>query len=298
MAAHAARAARLTVSLLAACATLAATPASAAGCDPNVSFESCGGVTSDGGSYNGVIAIPGLRGDGGGGSGGGGGGCVDCEWTFVPACLPNGPEPGADAMCPAAATACENRGGGILMRVYVRQGGGAWQSRGTVCIGGGNPNVVTVDDVRADAGAAYRERMRPPAATISTQPRTTQVVNIPTYFTATGAQTMTSTFGPPEVRMTITATPAYVWDFGDGTTLETVSPGGPYPDGDVRHTYTSAARRTVTLTTRWRAEFTVATALGTFGPFEIGGPAVAPSTSRVVEVREARAVLIGDQAGD
>ena len=257
--------------------------------------EDCGvvalcGVESDGGSYDGVIAIPGLR--GGGEGSGGGGGCLDCEWTFVPACLPNGPDPGADAMCATAATACADKGGGILMRVYMRQGDGPWQTRGTVCTGGSR-QVVTVADVREDAGRVFRERMRPPAATITTQPRTTQVVNIPTYFTANGARPMTSTFGPPEVRMTITATPAYVWDFGDGATLETVSAGGPYPDGDVRHTYTSAARRTVTLATRWSAEFTVVTALGTFGPFAADGAPVAPSTSRVVDVREARAVLVG-----
>ena len=292
MAAHAARAARLIVAAALAFATLYVSPAEAAtACDPDVAVEACGGVTSDGSSYDGVVAIPGLGGKGGG-SGTGGGGCVDCEWVFVPACLPNGPQPALDVMCAAAIMNCVDQGGGVLMRVYLRENGGPWRSQGTVCMGSGD--VVTVADVLPQAGAAYRDVMRPGAATISTQPSATQVVNLATYFTASGTDPMTRSFGPGGLRLTITATPTYVWDFGDGTTLETASRGGPYPDGDVRHTYTSAGTRRVTLTTRWQAEFTVATPLGTFGPFDVGGPPVAPSTTRAIDVREARAVLVSD----
>jgi hypothetical protein len=94
--------------------------------------------------------------------------------------------------------------------------------------------------------------------------------------------------------MTITATPMYVWDFGDGSApFETTSVGGSYPDGDVTHLYRSDGRRTVTLTTRWSATFTVTTVLGTFGPWDVPGQPIAPSTSRTIPVREARAVLVG-----
>lgn len=290
MAARSHRAARLTLALAAASATLAASPppalAGTANCHQGAT-EGCG-AHSDGSGYTGVIAIPGLPGGGGSGSSGGGGGCTDCEWLFVPACLPNGPMPGADAMCAGAVMACVERGGGIMMRVYFRQGGGSWQSRGNVCIGGPN-TVVTVADVAPRAGQHYREQMRPGAARIAMQPSVQQVVNARGYFMAGGVDAMTRTFGGGGFEMTITATPTYVWDFGDGTTVETQSRGGPYPTGDVTHTYTSAATRTVTLTTRWHAEFTVASPLGTFGPFEIGGPPVAPSSSLQVVVREARA---------
>lgn len=266
-------------------------PAFAGGCDEVVVF--CG-AEGNGSSYTGVIAIPGLRGNGGSGGGGGGGACVGCEWSVVPACPINGPDNGADAMCMGASMACESRGeDGILMRIYVRENGGPWRSMGNACIGGGN-DVVTVADVTAQAGQAYREQMRPGAARIGTSPAGRQVVNLPTYFSAGGTEPMTGTFGPAGVRMTITATPTYVWDFGDGATLETRSAGGPYPGGDVRHTYRTPATRTVTLTTRWSAEFTVVTAMGTFGPFAVGGAPVAPSTTQAVEVREARAVLVGD----
>jgi len=300
VAARAHRAARLTGRLAFALLLLVASLlgrghasyAEAGPCDLTKSLEKCGGAGSDGTAYTGVIAIPGLSGSGGSAGGTSGGGCTDCEWVVVPACLPNGPRPGQDAMCAGAATSCAARGEeGILMRAYMRHEGGAWQMMGTFCTGGGDA-VVTVADVLPLAGQEYRERMRPGAAAFGFEPDGGQVVNIPTFFTASGTGPMTATFGPDAVRMTITATPAYVWDFGDGATLETRSPGGPAPDGDVTHTYTSAATRHVTLTTRWSAEFTVVTAMGTFGPFAIGGPPVAPSTARDVVVREAPAELV------
>jgi hypothetical protein len=281
------------VALLACLAGVFATPATASTtCGPGEALESCGGAGSDGSTYTGVIAIPGLHGKGGSHGSASGGGCTDCEWLIVPACPSNGPQPGMDAMCTGAATSCVSRGEeGILMRAFMRHADGAWQMMGTYCTGAAGA-VVTVADVAPQAGQAYREQMRPGAATFGFEPDAGQVVNIPTFFTASGAEPMSASFGPDAVRMTITATPAYVWDFGDGATLETQSRGGPAPDGDVTHTYTSAATRHVTLTTRWSAEFTVVTAMGTFGPFAIGGPPVAPSTSREVVVREARADLV------
>jgi hypothetical protein len=293
MAARTHRAAGLTLAAFAAATTFAVPNAAAAtACAPGTALESCGGATSNGSSYNGVVAVPGLSGTpGGSAGGGGGGGCAGCEWTFVPACLPNGPANGADAMCASAALACENRGGGILMRIYRRENGGPWEHLGTTCVGGASP-VVTVEDVRAMAGAAYRAQMHPPAATIGSEPATYSLVNVPTYFAANGAGPMTQTFGPDAIRMTITATPTWAWAFGDGATLETSSPGGPYPTGDVTHTYRTRGARTVTLTTRWSAQFTVVTALGSFGPFDVGGPQIAPSSSRAMQVYEGRAELV------
>ena len=49
----------------------------------------------------------------------------------------------------------------------------------------------------------------------------------------------------------------YSWDFGDGTTLTTVSPGSPYPSFDVTHTYTEPGNRSVLLTTTWKGKYRV-----------------------------------------
>jgi hypothetical protein len=272
----------------------AAPAAGAPGCggDPSSHVEGCGGATGDGTSYNTVVAIPGLSGGPGGSGGGGssGGGCAGCDWYVTPACPINGPPPNAaDVMCSGAAMACPQ--GGIRMRVFVRRPGESWTVAGTYCTGNGN-GVVTVADVAADAGALYRDRMTPGAATIGVTPPPDRVlVNALTYFGANGAEPMRGTFGPDALTVTIAAVPTYVWDFGDGTTLETTSPGGPA--GDVTHTYRAPGATTVRLTTRWHAEFTVTSALGTFGPYDVGGTPVAPSSTRAVDVHEARAELVG-----
>ncbi|HEU0129459.1 MAG TPA: hypothetical protein VFQ85_00525 [Mycobacteriales bacterium] len=247
------------------------------------------GADSDGTSYDAVIGLPELRSKAGGG-GHATSSCTGCEYALVPACSINSPTNGADALCGAAVNSC--RGEGILFWVYVRRPGESWDQIGTSCIGADNP-PLTVGRVTADA-REYLRRMTPPAAAIGVQPPAGKVlVNKAAYFAATGAAPMTETFGPAGARLTLTATPSYVWDFGDGSAaFETASAGGPYPTGDVTHVYRDAARPTVTLTTRWSATFTVVTNLGTFGPFPVGGPPVAPSSTRVLTVREGRAELV------
>lgn len=49
----------------------------------------------------------------------------------------------------------------------------------------------------------------------------------------------------------------YAWDFGDGETLTTTSPGNPYPSFDVAHTYREATSATVVLTTTWKGTYRV-----------------------------------------
>ena len=250
----------------------------------------CGAEGKGDGSYHGVVVIPGLQ--GGSGKATGGGSCEGCEWSLVPACWTNGPE-NPDALCGAAVLSCPARGQqGILMWVFRRRPPAGWEHVGNVCVGPNDP-VLTVADLQADA-RRYVGELGTTAATVGVAPsHYTPVVNTATYFTATGGGTRTGTFGPQGVRLTITATPTYVWDFGDGSApYETSSPGGPYPSGDVTHTYTTPGARTVTLTTRWTATFTVATALGTFGPFPVGGAPIAPVSTRAIQVREAGAVLV------
>jgi hypothetical protein len=278
----------LLASALAGGAIVAYAPAVQAAECPRV--EKCG-VGSDGDTITGIVIIPGMHGSGGSG-GGSGGGCAGCEWTMTPACLPNGPEPGYDAMCGMAANSCASRGeDGILMRIYMREPGSGWRQMGTACIGGAN-DVITMADLQADA-RQYMTQLDPGAATIAQHPADRAVVNLPTYFSASGAGTLTGTFGPAAARVTITATPEYVWSWGDGSpSLTTTSTGGPYPGGDVHHTYRSPGSPAVTLTTRWAASFVVDTAFGQFGPFDVGGPQIAPSTTRVVRVREGRAELV------
>ena len=61
----------------------------------------------------------------------------------------------------------------------------------------------------------------------------------------------------------ITATSKYVVDWGDGTTTTTVSQGGPWPSGDVTHTYVDAvSSRTITVKQIWTGGWTAGAGRG------------------------------------
>ena len=62
------------------------------------------------------------------------------------------------------------------------------------------------------------------------------------------------------VPVNVTATPvSYTWHWGDGTSLTTTDPGAAYPHHTVVHRYRRCAQGVVvTLTTSWRATYSVA----------------------------------------
>lgn len=64
----------------------------------------------------------------------------------------------------------------------------------------------------------------------------------------------------------IAATSRYLVDWGDGTTETTTSQGGPWPNGEVIHTYTvAAADLKITVTQLWSAGWTAGPAGGELG---------------------------------
>jgi hypothetical protein len=78
------------------------------------------------------------------------------------------------------------------------------------------------------------------------------------------------------------------WDFGDGTTRWTTSPGGRWPDTSVSHTYRRAAQRTASVTAVWRGEYVVEG----LGPFAVPGPPLTQGVDLLLDVRAARSVLV------
>jgi hypothetical protein len=84
----------------------------------------------------------------------------------------------------------------------------------------------------------------------------------------------------------------YTWDFGDGTTLTTTSPGEPYPSFELTHDYTQAMTATVTLTTTWEGRYRVDE--DPDGEWrDIDGTAVTTTTLDPFEVIELRTRLVG-----
>jgi hypothetical protein len=81
--------------------------------------------------------------------------------------------------------------------------------------------------------------------------------------------------------LTIVATGSYFVDWGDGTAPTWAGPygqeGGPYPNGDIVHTYDNAGVVTVTLDENWSADWTI-------GPFH----GVLPDLRTVATIRDFR----------
>ncbi|MFN8076843.1 MAG: PKD domain-containing protein [Kineosporiaceae bacterium] len=92
------------------------------------------------------------------------------------------------------------------------------------------------------------------------------------------------------VRVEVEATPvSYSWAYGDGQTLVTGNPGGPYPDLSTSHVYVKPGRYQVSLSTTYEGRFRV---VGTDEWWPVEGTATVDSPSVPVEAEEARAVLV------
>lgn len=212
-------------------------------------------------------------------------GCKDCDWAISPACLEAGP---VDlGLCAGATVGCQ-RPDDLRYRVYLRRGNGPWVLQGTVCLGPGErPATVT------DVGQAVRERVVNylPDSHPSFQPRSGAIVNLPTIFAAGEPRTLTTApFDVLGFRVVVTATARWEWTFDTGVTEAFTVPGGGYPDRSVSHTYAAPGARRVSLTTYWRARFTV----DGQGPFAVPGPELTKTSGPVaVPVRAAGSVLVG-----
>lgn len=166
-------------------------------------------------------------------------------------------------------------------------GPGEWTNAGRECRAVREPREV------AEAGLTLREfrRLPIPAGAMRLEPSDRPVlVNVPTnaYVEAKPVRLTTTVVG---LRVEVIATPVrYEWAFGDGGTLSTTDPGGPYPVLRTAHTYTSTGTFQVTLSTVYSGRYRVLGRGGGWIP--VDGTASVPSRATSVEVIETRAVLV------
>jgi hypothetical protein len=146
------------------------------------------------------------------------------------------------------------------------------------------PQDVTWEQILAQ----WRVVMFPQLA-VHVQPKDRTLVNYDTivYTDDNGVTVRTVTLlGFPVV---VRATPVrYTWNFGDGTTATTESPGTPFPAKEITHKYLKRGSVSLTVTAHYAASFDVA---GT-GPQYVNGtiPVTGPPTT--LQVREAVPVLV------
>ncbi|MBK9740053.1 MAG: PKD domain-containing protein [Actinobacteria bacterium] len=210
-------------------------------------------------------------------------GCASCEWRLTTPCVesPAGVAFSGQAVCQSVVRGCP--GGEQLVRAWFRRGAGPWDEIALICRADGPPPTIAAIEGRA------RERFvrSLPGLRASFQPSTGVLAQLPVGFDS-GQQggRVTSTYEILGEPVTVSASPAWSWVFGDGAAVETSDPGGVYPHLAVAHTYRRAGRFEVRATTTWAADFMV----DDLGPFPVTEP-VSQEAILHVPVGEGRAVL-------
>ena len=209
-------------------------------------------------------------------------GCGGCSWAVAPACAGNDPGHQRDSLCERATQCAVGR----LYRIYQRPPGQPWRPVGTQCLGGDAAQAA-----RLAAGLRAEAERRYGPGTPSYQPITGAVINLPVLFAAGQPRTHTYRLTLLGQQLTLTGTATWHWDFGDGTTLTTTNPGGPYPDTSLNHTYTRPGTYTVQLTTTWQASY----AFNTTAIQPVPGPPLhASAPPIVITIGQARSQLTGN----
>ena len=205
--------------------------------------------------------------------------CADCAWRLSTPCVATVLGNAFGDPCGSVVRGCP---GGELLRAWRREGAAPWRDIGLVCLADGPP--LTVEKASRAAHDAIARQV--PALAPAHQPRQGVLVQLPTAF-ATGQDAGPHRWAADIVGSTlgITATPTWLWVFGDGATLAADRAGGPFPS-DIVHVYRRAGRPTVTVTTTWSATFTV----DGLGPFPVAEP-VRQTVQLAMAVGEGRALL-------
>jgi hypothetical protein len=129
-----------------------------------------------------------------------------------------------------------------------------------------------------------------PALTVHVQPSTRTLVNLETVVWTDKNQVLTTTVTLLGFPVVVQAVPLkYQWHFGDGTSVETSTPGAPYPSKEITHKYLKRGDVRLTVTTFYGASYTVAGLTRYVGDIPITGPATP------LQVREAVPVLVDPQ---
>ena len=90
-----------------------------------------------------------------------------------------------------------------------------------------------------------------PVKDIFHQPATNSLVQVPVNFWTTTPPTFKTSVVMLGLPITVYLAPTYLWDFGDGTELSTISRGAAFPNQSITHIYHRAGNYTASLQITW-----------------------------------------------
>lgn len=96
-----------------------------------------------------------------------------------------------------------------------------------------------------------------PTAGISYQPSFSPLIATPIYFWSDIPTVVTKKVEIVGELVTVRLRPTFIWHYGDGTFFLTRKVGAPFPDGEIRHSYSKPGHYLIELVTRWDGEFLI-----------------------------------------
>lgn len=163
--------------------------------------------------------------------------------------------------CSAQQRVCRTSAGDVGAWYVVRRTNletGETEDLGAMCLApeeaGQQRIVITPAMVRREF-----ERLDWPTSELQLQPPDGQtLINFDTNFFTDNTTPTTRTVTLLGQQVEIEATPSeYTWDFGDGASQTTSSPGAAYPDLDVTHEYASEGRVSPSVATTYQGRYRI-----------------------------------------
>lgn len=168
----------------------------------------------------------------------------------------------------------------------------SWQPVLTECRLTTPPDIPTPRPQVTDALVLQEvRRIGLPRLSVRVQPADETLVNFETIFSADPPQ-WAHTVQLLDYRVDVEAAPTtYVWQFGDGTSVSTQTPGAPYPAKNITHLYSDAG---VSVAPRVDTSYAIRYRVDGGQWQSISETVPAAGLPADLRIREATAVLVGD----
>lgn len=172
--------------------------------------------------------------------------CRGCAWKLTVACVP-----GPENYCDAGIRGCP----GLIdhMRVWFRPLNGEWKEVDRICLT--NYEVTTLSDLENRIVENFERYV--PEQVARCWPAEGAITNLP-LICQSGQRPDALRWRIPVsgFMVTITTAPSWIWDF-HGSSLFTRKAGGPFPNQEISHIFSSSGVKSINVVTRWTGYFSV-----------------------------------------